>query len=370
MSELARLLEAPDSSIDADNDLEQINRLCYERGWTDGLPIVPPTEQRVEQMLAYCDRPWSEPLAKIPPRYGDATPLRIAANAVMAGCEPRYFPLIVLAIEAMCEPPFNLYGVQATTHPCAPLMIVNGPVAREVGINCGHNALGPGAHANATIGRAIRLVLLNIGGAIPGVGDMCTYGSPAKYTYCVAENEAASPWEPLHVERGFPIEASTVTMVAAECPHNVNDHESTTAEGILTTFAGTMATTGTNDPGFDAQPVALFGPEHAKTVAAGGYSKAAAKRYLQQHSQVPLGKFSKENVDRRFRIRFKEEYGTAGPDALLPVLRRAEDLIIVVIGGAGKHSAFLPTYGSPKSVTRALRTQDGRFAQSVEEFRR
>jgi len=370
VSGLAGLLKAEGASLEAEDDFEQINKLYLERGWGDGLPIIPPTARRVEQMLAYCDRPWDEPVAKIAPRYGEATPLRLAANAVMAGCRPEYFPLVVLAIEAMCEEPFNLYGVQTTTHPCAPLMIVNGPVARELGINSGHNAFGPGTHSNATIGRAIRLALVNIGGATPGLGDMSTFGSPAKYTYCVAENEAASPWQPLHVERGFPAEASTVTVVGAECPHNVNDHESLNAQGILTTIAGTMAVTGSNDPCFEAQPVVVFGPEHARTVAADGYTKADAKRFLQEHAQLPLGKFSKENIDRRFRVRFKEKYATAGLDALVPVVQRAEDIIIVVIGGAGKHSAFIPTYGSPRSVTRALKRIDGQLAKSVEEFRR
>ena len=196
---MSGLLGAEGASLEAEDDFEQINQLCLERGWGDGLPIVPPTARRVEQMLTYCDRPWHEPVEKIAPRYGEATPLRLAANAVMAGCKPEYFPLLVLAIEAMCEEPFNLYGVQTTTHPCAPLVIVNGPVAGELRLNSGHNAFGPGTHSNATIGRAIRLALLNIGGAIPGLGDMATHGSPAKYAYCVAENEAVSPWPPLHV---------------------------------------------------------------------------------------------------------------------------------------------------------------------------
>ena len=165
-----------------------------------------------------------------------------------------YFPLFMLAIEAMCEEPFNLYGVQATTHLCAPLVIVNGPVAQELGINSGHNAFGPGTHSNATIGRAIRLALVNIGGAIPTLGDMSTFGAPSKFSYLVAENEARSPWEPLHVERGFAAEASTVTVVGAECPHNINDHESLSGQGILTTIAGTMAITGSNDIYYSAQP--------------------------------------------------------------------------------------------------------------------
>ena len=163
MSQLNDLLKNDGASIDADDDFEAINALYLERGWSDGLPIVPPIEARVEKMLAYCDRPWNEPIAKIPPRWGEATPLRLAANAVMAGCKPEYFPLFMLAIEAMCEEKFNLYGIQATTHMVAPLVIVNGPIVKELGINGGHNAFGPGVHSNATIGRAIRLALVNIG---------------------------------------------------------------------------------------------------------------------------------------------------------------------------------------------------------------
>src|SRR5687768_13483941 len=204
MTALTDLLATPGASIEADDDFDAINALYMERGWGDGLPIVPPTAERVERMLAYCERPWNEPVAKIAPRYGEATPLRLAANAVMAGCRPEYFPLYVLAIETMCEERFNLYGIQATTHPCAPLVIVNGPVRAELGLNSGHNAFGPGTPSNATLGRAIRLALLNIGGATPGSADMSTQGAPTKYSYFVAENEEANPWEPISVERGFP----------------------------------------------------------------------------------------------------------------------------------------------------------------------
>jgi hypothetical protein len=368
MSDLAEALRASGASIEADDDFDAINALYLERGWGDGLPIVPPTAERVEKMLTYCDRPLSEPVARIAPRYGEATPERLAANAVMAGCRPEYFPLYLLAIEAMCEERFNLYGIQATTHLCAPLVIVNGPIGRELGVNGGHNAFGPGTHVNATLGRAIRLALVNIGGALPGAGDMSTFGAPSKYSYLVAENEAASPWEPLHVERGFPAEATTVTVIGAECPHNVNDHESVTAEGILTTIAGTMAVTGSNDIYYDAQPLVVMGPEHARTVADGGFSKAGAKRFLAEHATLPLGRFSKENVERRFRMTQKERYGTASLDTAVPMVRRAEDLIVAVIGGAGKHSAFVPTFGATRSVTRALRRRDGSFARSVAEF--
>ncbi|MGA0114026.1 MAG: hypothetical protein ACO3IW_00610 [Burkholderiales bacterium] len=369
MSALAQLLDAPGAAVEAEDDFDAINALMREKGWSDGLPIVPPTEARVAAMLQYCDRPWNEPIAKIAPRWGEATPLRLAANAVMAGCRPEYFPLYLLAIEAMCEEPFNLYGIQATTHLCAPLVIVNGPVVQELDINCGHNAFGPGHQANATIGRAIRLALVNIGGAIPALGDMSTFGSPAKYSYLAAENEAESPWQPLHVERGLPKEASAVTVIGAECLHNVNDHESLSAEGILMTIAGTMGTTGNNDTYYAAQPLVIMGPEHAKTVAQ-GFSKAEAKRFLQEHATLPMSKFSHENIERRLKVTYKERYANAAPDAPVYALQNAEDLLIAVIGGAGKHSAVVPTFGATKAVTRALKTADGRLAKSVAEFRK
>ena len=371
MSDLGVLLQTAGASFEVDEDHEALNRLCMERGWGDGLPVVPPSSERVERMLAYCDRPWDQPVARIAPRWGEATPIRLAANAVMAGCLPQYFPLVVLAIEAMCEEAFNLYGIQATTHLCAPLMIVNGPVVAELGLNFGHNAMGPGCQANAAIGRAIRLALLNIGGAIPGAGDMATFGSPIKFSYCVAENEAASPWEPLHVERGFPAEASTVTVLGAEAPHNVNDHESISGVGILKMIAGTAAITGSNDATLGGgQPLIIFGPEHAATVAADGYSKADVKRYLFEHAQVPFTHFSDEYIERRLKTRFPERFAAAGLNARVPIAKCAEDFMVIVVGGAGKHSAFTPTFGTTRSVTRALTRRDGEYASSVEEMRR
>ena len=369
MSNLEALLRKQSAIVDHEEDFEKINQLFYERGWGDGLPVVPPTVPRVERMLEYCDRPWHEPIAKIAPRYGEATPLRLAANAVMAGCRPEYFPLVMLAIEAMCEESFNLYAVQATTHSCAPLVVVNGPVAQELNIHSGHAAFGPGAWSNATIGRAIRLALINIGGAVPGNGDMATYGSPAKFSYCAAENEAASPWEPLHVERGYAADTSTVTVISAEGPHNVNDHESTNAEGLLKTIAGTVATTGSNNVrNAQSDPVILVGPEHAATIAADGYSKRDVKRYLFEQARIPINRFAAENIERRIAVKIRAESPESG--VYIPAARSADDFILVVIGGAGKHSALIPTFGHGRSVTRPLRTNDGLLAKSVQEFRR
>ena len=370
MSSLASLLKAPGAMHEVDDDPEAVYEFLCSKGWSDGLPVIPPTPERVERMLSFCDRDFDKPVVKIPPRFGAATPIRVAANAVMAGCKPEYFPLVLLALEAMAEEPYNLYGTQATTHPCTPMLIFNGPIAKEVGINAGHNAMGNYFRANAAVGRAVRLALVNIGAAIPGIGDMATAGTPAKFSFCVAENEAASPLEPLHVELGFPKEASTVTVIAAEGPHNINDHESITAEGILTMVAGTMTITGSNNAYYAGQPCLAFGPEHAQTVAGGGMSKADVKQWLFERATLPISRFSKEGIDRRFRRKLADQYASAPLDAPVRMVAKPDDLIVIVTGGAGKHSAYVPTFGNTRSVTRALKRADGELVMSIQDLKR
>src|SRR5687767_8557692 len=195
-----------------------------ERGWTDGLPIVPPTEARVREVLRATGRDPLDIVGILPPRQGEATVEKLAVNAVMAGCRPEYFPVVLAAVEALADPLFNLDSVQATTHPVATMLVVNGPIARRIGIQSGYNAFGQGFRANVTIGRAVRLILMNVGGGLPGTGDRATQGSPAKIAYCVAENENDNPWEPLHVEAGLGRDVSTVTAFGCEGPHNIQDH--------------------------------------------------------------------------------------------------------------------------------------------------
>lgn len=180
-------------------DMEEINDLLYERNWTDGLPVIPPTESRVKRMLEGVNKEPDEVIAFLPPLQGEATVAKIAVNAVMAGCKPEYMPILIAAIQAMSEPILNLGALQTTTNPCAPLMMINGPIRNDVGLNSCAGVLGPGVRANATLGRAVRLILLNIGGARPGGLDKATQGQPGKYTFCIAENEEENPWEPLHV---------------------------------------------------------------------------------------------------------------------------------------------------------------------------
>ena len=334
----------------APDDLLDFQAWLMERGWGDGLPAIPATPERVDAMLAGTRRPAGDAVAVLSPRLGRATVGRVAVNAVLAGALPEHLPVILAAVEAVSQPAFNLQAVQTTTHPCSPLVIVNGPLALRLGINGGGNALGQGHRANAVIGRALRLVLQNVGGARPGREDRATQGHPGKYSYCVAENEAASPWEPLSVERGFAREISTVTVCGSEAPHNINDHGSSTPEGILTTVAGSVATVGSNNIYLGGEPLVILGPEHAATVAGGGWSKSDFKRALWERAQVPLARFDPSNIE-RFAVIHPAGFKDRPPQTLVPIAREWSDIMIVVAGGAGKHSVFVPTFGATRSVT-------------------
>jgi hypothetical protein len=324
--------------IEISENLEEINEVYYQRGWTDGLPIIPPTEERVERMLAGTVRKSQDSIGTVPPGGGDATIEKIAINAVMAGCLPPYMPVIIAAVEAMIEKEFNLHWIQATTHPAAPLIIINGPIRNVLGIKSTHNVFGQGSRANAAIGRAIRLILINIGGALPGELDLATHGQPGKYSFCIAENEETSPWEPLHVERGFNKSANTVTVCGVEGPHNINDHSSDDGESVLTTFAGTMATQGNNNILYQkGEPLLVIGPEHATIIARSGFSKQDVKHFLYEKARIPKKMFSKKHQQDRFP--------DFSDDALIPVIPKEDGLMVVVAGGSGKHSVFCPSFG-------------------------
>jgi hypothetical protein len=328
---------------------EAVNSLFFERGWTDGLPIIPPTEEAVERMLAAVNREPGEVVATMPPSWGEATVEKIAINAVMAGCLPDYMSLVITAVAAMCEQQVNLKSIQPTTHPVAPLLIVNGPIVKKLNINSKSGAFGPGWRSNATIGRAIRLMLMNIGGAFPGKTDMSCQGQPSKYIFCIAENEKDSPWEPLHVERGFDAATSTVSVVGVENPHNINDHDALTAEEVLSTVAGTMATLGNNHvrgliSGYGDAVVAL-GPEHAATIAKSGFSKSDVRDFLYERARIPRKAFYERTREKN--------YPGMDENALIPPTAEKENLIVIVVGGPGKHSSYLPGHTS-HLVTKAI----------------
>ncbi len=333
--------------MDVPESPEEINDLYYRNGWTDGLPIIPPTEERVARMTAGIARKPQDVVGEIPPQWSEATVEKVAINAVMAGCLPEYMPIVLTALEAMLEPKFNLYGIQATTHPCTPLIIINGPIRQKLGINSEYNVFGQGTRANATIGRAIRLVLINIGGAIPGKLDPATHGQPSKYSFCMAENEEKSPWPPLHVDRGFEPSVSTVTVVGAESPANINDHSSIDAEGLLTTIAGSMTTQGNNNVIYQTgELLIVIGPEHAATIARSDFSKQDVKHFLFQKARIPYDAFSKEHKEQRF--------STFRAGDLIPMAPTEGSIMVIVAGGAGKHSMFIPTFGMTLSVSKPI----------------
>ncbi len=343
--------DAPDR-IRAPDTIEALNRLFAARGWTDGLPVLPPTPQRTQAMLGGRDA--DELAAIVEPRLGRATLGRMAANAVMAGCEPGHFPVVLAATRAMCDPAFNLKAIQSTTHPCTVACLVGGPVCEALGINGAYNAFGQGNRANAAIGRAVRLILINIGGASPGALDRSTMGSPAKYAFCFAENVAASPWPSWHEELGLDPGASHVTVFGVEGPHNVNDHYGRTAEEILLTVAGTLASPGANNFYLAGQPVVVLGPEHAEVIAGDGFSKADVKRFLSAHAVVPRDLVSEamlEVLEQRLPHHLIGERGSGG----VRFVTDPDELIVLVAGGAGRHSAILPTFGhSTRAVTRRV----------------
>jgi len=357
-----------DEQVLVSDNPDSIFQLFQARGWIDGLPFIPPKGERVAKMLAYTDRNPKEVLAVLPPRWGEATVEKIAINAVMAGCLPQYFPVVLAAVSAMADKAFNLYAVQATTHPCTPLILVNGPLAKELNINSRYNALGQGWRSNATIGRAIRLTLLNIGGGEPGVLDRATLGQPGKYSYCLAENEAENPWTPLHVERGFPKEDSTVTLFGAEAPHNINDHRSNSGRDILKTIVHTMAVPGCNNALVGGEVLLLLGPEHAASIAGDGFSKEDVKKFLFEEARVPVDHFPESALKwiRTMRPQLQDIFEKGGK---LPLVDGWQDLQVAVAGGAGKHSAFIPTFGTTKSITKCIALKDGRPIRSIKEFK-
>jgi hypothetical protein len=322
-------------------------------GYTDGLPVVIPTRERVAAMCAGAKHYPLESLGNLAPREGAATIQKLAINAVMAGCLPEHMPVLEAAVSAMLAPEFNLFGMQTTTHPCALLCIVQGPVVAELGLNAGHGCMGPGTRANASIGRALRLILQNIGGAIPGLTDKATQGGPAKYGFCFAENESESPWPPLRTALGLSLEDSCVTVAAAEGPHNINDHLSSTGESILNTIAQTMATVGNNNLYVGGDHFVVLGPEHARVIADSGFSREDVSRYLYEHARVPVERISEQKLA---ELTSWGGYGDKleGWGKRIPLCREASHIRVLVAGGAGKHSCWIPTFAVGFSQTRPI----------------
>jgi len=332
----------------ADLSPEAMYELFEEHGWGDGLPLVPPTPERVDAMLAEGAGDPDEVIATLQPRFGAATRRVVAINAVLAGCPPVVFPVVVSAVRALASPQVNLRGVNATTHPSAPLVIVHGEIVKRAGFNAGVGAFGPGNRANATVGRAIRLVMVHVAGARPGFGDAASQGQPSKYTYCVAENTDESPWESYALSRKVDA-PSAVTVHCGENPHNVHDDE---AEGdpalILDKVASAMTSLGMNNACISQGEFFIaLGPEHAASLALGRLTREDISSYLFDRARLPA---------REFRRHFEERawanwMHAVADDHLLPMTAAPDNIRIFVVGGPGKHSSVIPSWGMTRSVT-------------------
>jgi len=348
----SNVLEA--ERFEVPDDLWAANAFFEEKGWTDGLPIIPPTEERVSQVLRAVGRNSQDVMGHVPPKWAPATVEKIAINAVMAGCLPEYMPVLIAAVEAVTDPKLNLYSLQATTGGPAIMLIINGPIRKQLKFNGGPNALGEGWRANATVGRAIRLIQRNIGGSYPGTTCKATLGWPGKYTLCIAENEEASPWEPLHVERGFDAKTSTVTAISADGSVRASDLDSTKAEGILTNFAQRMA--GPAGP----EAIMVICPEHAKIIAGDGFSKKDVKKFVWERAHWVFKDLPEESFQQRVKRRPDLNITR---DSVLHVVDTPEDILVVVAGGDGSQSQYIhvwgqstPEGGSTRSVTKAIQT--------------
>lgn len=330
-----------------DMDADAFNDYAEAQGWSDGLPLMIPTQEKVATFVDVC-RGDNEPFPPMSPRRVTPTIPAIAANAVMAGCKPEYMPVVVGAVRAVLQAEYNLHGTLATTHPCGPMIVINGPIRHDLNINCGSNCFGQGRRSNAAIGRALMLTILNVGGGKPGEMDRATQGSPGKYTFCFGENEEESPWTPYHVRRGFEASDNVVTLLPSEPPHNINDHGSTSGIGILQTIAGTMSQTGANAI-YGTSPVTVaFGPEHAATLARDGWGIEAIQEMLFEASAVSVDRVSKEN---RQNYEEREQKVVNGNYYLT---RSPQDIQIMCAGGAGKHSAYIPTFGFTEACSVRL----------------
>ena len=323
--------------------------LYYEKGWTDGLPVVPPTQERVQQFLDACDKNPSDVLGVVPTRGRAITAEKVAINAVMAGCRPEYMPIVVAVIEAMTDPEFNYHGSLASTGGSAQLILVNGPIAKHLDINSGVNAFSPGWRANATIGRAIRLIIINVTDGMPGVLDKGTLGHGGKYSWCFAENEDASPWEPLHVQRGFSPTDNTITVFAALAPLQISDGTSNRPESYLNYLAESLKVFSTHLGHF----IIVLPPEHARIFRNAGWTKAQAREYLHAKARISSA-----------ALRKRPGQGViaeiAGPDdELHPVVDEPEGFVFIVAGGdAGGFTALIQPWGggrSSKGITRLIR---------------
>jgi hypothetical protein len=332
------------------NDLAGAMELCYTNGWTDGLPVVPPTAERIEAMLEAGGLDPERELAFIENRQVSVTAEKVAINAVMAGCKAEYMPVVAATVEALADPLYGYHGPATSTGGAAVFMLVNGPIARELDMNSGDNLFAPGWRANSTIGRAIRLVMRNVIGTLPGELDRSSLGHAGKYTFCIAENEVDSPWPPFHTTRGFKAEQNAVTIFAAYAPHQYSNRLSATPEGVLDTACATMRISA----GTARQPqyAMVFAGEHQAIFKKAGWAREDVQRYCFDHTKSTVAELKRINV-------LAGDVTSEDERTMYPLVERPQDLLVIAAGGrAGVQSAFIPGWGGKngsQSVTKEIR---------------
>ena len=320
----------------------------------DALPVIPPTVERVEAMLKATGLPAEEVVARVPPVYGEATVEKIAANAVMAGCAPEMMRVLLPLVRAVCDERFNIHGVQATTHFAAPLVIINGPVREQLGFWSRQNVFSNVARANSTLGRALQLILLNIGGGRPDGIDMSALGNPGKFSYCIAENQEESPWEPLHVERGFKPEQSALTLFAGDPPRGVSEHNAQQGRTILKTISRQLATVWSYRMCMMFEAVVVLCPEHVRTLDRDGFSKQQVKEFLFANTGIPLRHYQDDPGEgTQFVSQYREI--TIDGERCYQKFRSPEAIIVVVAGGtAGKFSAVIGSWSTGERGSQSV----------------
>jgi hypothetical protein len=325
--------------IEVPFDFQAVFTDMYRRGFTDGLPVIPPTEAAVKELLDYASLPPDEVLGSIPPDDEPLTATQAAINSVMAGCLPEYFPVVVAAVKAVTAPKFNLLGIQTTTNPVAPVLVVNGPVRELLDINSRRGCLGPGRRANATIGRALNLILLNIGGNTPGEVDKAIHGMPGKFTFCFGELEEENPWEPLHVEHGFQREQNTVTAFGGQGTQNIIAayHD---MDNVAHMLADAMRCYGNNTYHVGhGNPLVVLNPGHARLFAEQGWSKQHLKDVLFKRTKLPRSYIPAE------RMFLETVWNDYTPDQMCNLCDKVDDINIIVAGGPeAYHICYIPSF--------------------------